>query len=638
MKLLERILVFAMVLALGTALLSVIVLAEDTTKIAPVSYGVDNLNNEEGNLYIAYIGGSITMGTGGHNGYTYKDNAGVGNSRWSSQLTKRYFQKKYPNKNVIEVNAGVGGTTSDLGLFRLQKDVVDPCNGNGPDVVFVEFAANDVWRNKTSVKQSMEGIVRQLAHLPKQPVVIFVYTAAWRDIYNGFEGYLESAKNQQQVADYYGIGSVNLCEYVAGGVDIEGKEIVWGQGKPGTWTNDNTHPNDNGYTGYTDYLINQFNKAPEKYFKKLTWKEMPMSGYEFGNPDAVAYDEAEATFSQGDWVDDSTLLPSLGKVKMTKKQGATITFKFSGRSIGVYAATGNEGASANYVIDGGKPVGFSLQKSHGWMPMADMLRTDLAPGEHTITITTTNDKTFALGYFLVDEVEPDPVVTDVSVLSGDKKVSEIKAGQPITLDYTYLNKEKEEGESSFEWLVSDSEKGAYTKIPGVVSKTFTADKSMTGKYIKACVNAKSITGLEKEYESKPVKVLRPRASESFSATTPVYNRDGIVKASVTNLLSAEYFVSMITAEYEVSEGGIKKLVNVSKDTSLVAGGATVEFENSVTASSENHVLKTMIVADDRLEPIAEAAFLLANNEAFFIGIENGLNDVKVSVYELLYKN
>ena len=78
---------------------------------------------------------------------------------------------------MVRGDAGIGGTPSDLGLFRLNRDI---CSQN-PDIVFVEFAVNDggpAQANPLAVKQRMEGIVRQLQALPKQPVVIFIYTAA----------------------------------------------------------------------------------------------------------------------------------------------------------------------------------------------------------------------------------------------------------------------------------------------------------------------------------------------------------------------------------------------------------------------------------------------------------------------------
>ena len=84
---------FTLAVMLLLTMLSPVVFAAEQT------YGIDNLNNESGDLVIAYLGGSITEGAGA-----------TGSNRYATQLTNRYFKTKYPNKNVIEVNAGVGGT------------------------------------------------------------------------------------------------------------------------------------------------------------------------------------------------------------------------------------------------------------------------------------------------------------------------------------------------------------------------------------------------------------------------------------------------------------------------------------------------------------------------------------------------
>lgn len=181
---------FTLAVMLLLTMLSPVVFAAEQT------YGIDNLNNESGDLVIAYLGGSITEGAGA-----------TGSNRYATQLTNRYFKTKYPSKNVIEVNAGVGGTPSDLGLFRMAKDV----SSKNPDVVFVEFAVNDTGRDEKTVKQNMEGIVRQLSRLPKQPVVIFLYTAK-----ADFAAVDKTIAYHQKIADYYGIASINLNSYVKG--------------------------------------------------------------------------------------------------------------------------------------------------------------------------------------------------------------------------------------------------------------------------------------------------------------------------------------------------------------------------------------------------------------------------------------
>src|ERR1700753_1944032 len=78
-------------------------------------------NTAGAEIKIAYFGGSITA----QNGWRPK--------------TLAYFQKTYPAAKFSEINAAIGGTGSDLGVFRIKQDVLD----KKPDLMFVEFATND---------------------------------------------------------------------------------------------------------------------------------------------------------------------------------------------------------------------------------------------------------------------------------------------------------------------------------------------------------------------------------------------------------------------------------------------------------------------------------------------------------------
>ena len=70
---------------------------------------------------IAYFGGSITAANG-----------------WRPQ-TLEWFRQTWPQATVVEINAAIGGTGSDLGVFRCAQDVL----AHDPDLIFVEFAVND---------------------------------------------------------------------------------------------------------------------------------------------------------------------------------------------------------------------------------------------------------------------------------------------------------------------------------------------------------------------------------------------------------------------------------------------------------------------------------------------------------------
>ena len=105
---------------------------------------------------LAYIGGSITQGAGATPintaCYAYK----------SYQLFKSRFAMR---DNVKFVKAGVGGTPSELGMLRFDRDVLR--DGEKPDIVVVEFAVND--EGDETKGDCYESLVRKILKLDWNP-------------------------------------------------------------------------------------------------------------------------------------------------------------------------------------------------------------------------------------------------------------------------------------------------------------------------------------------------------------------------------------------------------------------------------------------------------------------------------------
>lgn len=147
-------------------------------------------------LVIGYFGGSITEGAGASD---------ASRTSWRA-LTTDWFKRRFPQADISEVNAAIGGTGSELGAFRCHQDLI--CKK--PDLVFVEFAVNDSKSPEAKVVASMEGIVRQIWAEDPEIDIVFVYTTM-----RGAEKYsegeeLRSVSYHQRVADHYGIPSINV--------------------------------------------------------------------------------------------------------------------------------------------------------------------------------------------------------------------------------------------------------------------------------------------------------------------------------------------------------------------------------------------------------------------------------------------
>ena len=143
-----------------------------------------------GSVRLAYLGGSITAAAG-----------------WRVQ-TREWFVARFPNAQVEEIHAAIGGTGSDLGVFRLQNDALQ----HDPDLLFVEFAVNDGAAPPKRIWQAMEGIVRQTWAADPATDICFVYTYRVGYEKNLAQGRCpRAASAMEMLANHYGIPSINVA-------------------------------------------------------------------------------------------------------------------------------------------------------------------------------------------------------------------------------------------------------------------------------------------------------------------------------------------------------------------------------------------------------------------------------------------
>jgi hypothetical protein len=143
---------------------------------------------------VGYLGGSITAAPG-----------------WRVKSLK-WLQEQYPAAKLSEINAAIGGTGSDLGVFRVQHDALQ----FKPDLLFVEFAVNDGGAAPEQIQRCMEGIVRQTWRADPATDICFVYTVSLPfldDLKAGNDS--RAATAMEGVADHYQIPSIHLGIEVA---------------------------------------------------------------------------------------------------------------------------------------------------------------------------------------------------------------------------------------------------------------------------------------------------------------------------------------------------------------------------------------------------------------------------------------
>lgn len=120
---------------------------------------------------IAFIGGSITQGAGAvpinTKCYAYQTFEG---------LCK--LAGKGVDENIHYIKAGVGGTPSELGMIRYERDVLRDGNVT-PDIVIVEFSVNDEGDETKGV--CYDSLVRKILAAKNKPAVILLFAVFAND-------------------------------------------------------------------------------------------------------------------------------------------------------------------------------------------------------------------------------------------------------------------------------------------------------------------------------------------------------------------------------------------------------------------------------------------------------------------------
>lgn len=194
---------------------------------------------------IAYIGGSITQGAGAipihKECYAYK--------------SYRAFAENFgTGENVKFVKAGVGGTPSELGMLRFDRDVLR--NGSvEPDIVIVEFAVND--EGDETKGDCYESLVRKILRLPNHPAVVLLFAVFAND--------WNLQERLSPVGERYDLPMVSIMNAVTPQFKLkngEGRVLSKNQ-----YFYDIFHPSNAGHTIMADcltYLFRQAEKEMEK--------------------------------------------------------------------------------------------------------------------------------------------------------------------------------------------------------------------------------------------------------------------------------------------------------------------------------------------------------------------------------------
>lgn len=119
---------------------------------------------------IAFIGGSITQGAGAKP---------IESKCYAYQIYKSFAETYAEKPEAVHlIKVGMGGTSSELGLLRYERDVLRGGAGK-PDIVIVEFAVNDEGDETKGV--CYESLLAKIWNGPGEPAVLLLFSVFMND-------------------------------------------------------------------------------------------------------------------------------------------------------------------------------------------------------------------------------------------------------------------------------------------------------------------------------------------------------------------------------------------------------------------------------------------------------------------------
>jgi lysophospholipase L1-like esterase len=338
------------------------------------------------NLTVAFLGGSLTWGSGATDPQLTSYRA----------MTSKHLAEHYPKAHFIFVDAAVGGTSSNLGAFRLQRDVLD----HKPDLVFIDFSVNDGPYDVDDEKlASYEALTRRVLLESGAPVELVILPVK-PDLEPANRKPRPRDAKHKEVAAAYNTALADDVAYLNGEVQ-KGRYTT-----DEMWPNvpDTTHPGNKGYELYAEGAFKAFLDAvdkkqvcvvPDKMLNAdtyMTWKRQRLSdltplpdGWRIGLPSTwgIAFD-----FYMSRWLYDEVIAGPGAK---------PFRVKFNAKTVMLFGEQGVKSGKFLVTIDGKPAVSpdskdgmYDPASMHlfGNMHMVKVLAVGLDPSvTHTLEIT-----------------------------------------------------------------------------------------------------------------------------------------------------------------------------------------------------------------------------------------------------------
>ena len=327
--------------------------------------------------------------------------------------TTNWLKKVFGNNNIKHVNAGLSGTSSTIGLLRVQQDVLD----KKPDLVFVEFAVND--GNDATSKMMYESLISRIINSETAPAVVLIFTV----LENGYT----CEEHMAQIGEAYNLPMISVNAALA--PELESKNIAWSD-----YGQDEAHPTKQGHIWISEFIQYLF---ADIITKNTLDAEMDYTACKsFGAPYAkMNFYNSENLYvpDTGGFVEaNSDILHFPNNWIWGKKEGGSLEFTMTGKNlILLYKEVNNKNmAAVDIYVDGNKKAQVNANSPDGWNnPETYIVFDDIDEGEHTIKVTVIEDsidKNFhILGFGTTGTINSEERVKEEDMTYQDRAIQNI---------------------------------------------------------------------------------------------------------------------------------------------------------------------------------------------------------------------
>jgi lysophospholipase L1-like esterase len=304
-------------------------------------------------LEVVFFGASLTWGANATD---------PPRTSYRAEIARR-LERQYPQARFHFHDAAIGGTGSQLGVFRLDRDVL----ARNPDLVFLDFSANDdITSDTPETLASYEAILRRLVAEAGVPTVQVIFPFKWNVAAKSTAGMKRHGAHLALAAAY----GTAVGDAITLAIDRVGRGETTLEK---LWPVDGVHPCDEGYQLFADAAWDAFLaavregrvcRAPAAMLHADTYvravrqpliEHDPLpAGWKAGRPNLTS---AYFDFLMSRWLDGIVIAarPAAKPGEEPAPQPARLRARFTGRMAMLFGEATKTSGKYRVWIDG-KPV------------------------------------------------------------------------------------------------------------------------------------------------------------------------------------------------------------------------------------------------------------------------------------------